>query len=173
MPVPLLSPSIHRWKIAFRRQLSNNKMARARSLALALPLPLSFPFAGLLCGLGQSNSSENAACIEEAKQNIPETPSQRATKPSDPPQRPRRSPRRRLLSSCLRKCAVAAVYLRNLIKRITKAAGEPEPESGLNRQYPCSMSLLHLLRPGHMPKVNWLAPAKAAIPQASSWLNIN
>lgn len=115
-------------------------MARARSTSLSLLLSLSLSPAGLLCGLCQSNSSEIAACIEEAKQNIPETPRKRATKLGDPPHhpqspqrpRPRPHPRVRLLSSCLRKCAVPAVYLRNLIKRITKTGGEPEP--GLNRR---------------------------------------
>lgn len=119
-------------------------MARARSTSLS-PSIFSLPPAGLLCGLCQSNSSEIAACIEEAKQNIPETPRKRATKLGDPPHhpqspqrpRPRPHPRLRLLSSCLRKCAVPAVYLRNLIKRITKTGGEPEPEQepepGLNR----------------------------------------
>lgn len=127
-------------------------MARARSASLSLSrsVSISLPLlAGLLCGLCQSNSSEIAACIEEAKQNIPETPRKRATKLGDPPYHPQRSrsrPRLRLLSSCLRKCAVPAVYLRNLIKRITKTGGEPEPdpepeqepepepESGLNRR---------------------------------------
>lgn len=109
-------------------------MARARSASLSLSLSASICLpllAGLLCGLCQSNSSEIAACMEEAKQNIPETPRKRATKLGDPPHHPRRSrPRSRLrvLSSCLRKCAVPAVYLRNLIKRITKTGGEPEPE---------------------------------------------
>lgn len=117
-------------------------MARARSTSLSLLLSLSLSPAGLFCGLCQSNSSEIAACIEEAKQNIPETPRKRATKLGDPPHhpqspqrpRPRPHPRVRLLSSCLRKCAVPAVYLRNLIKRITKTGGEPEPEPGLNRR---------------------------------------
>lgn len=126
-------------------------MTRTRSISLSMSLPFSRSLAGLLCGLCQSNSSEIAACIQEAKQNIPETPRKRATKLGDPPHHPQRPrpclrshphPRRRLLSSCLRKCAVPAVYLRNLIKRITKTGGEPapepgpeqEPEQGLNRR---------------------------------------
>jgi len=48
-----------------------------------------------------------------AKQNILE---KAAASVGNPPQCCR-------LSSCLRKCAVFVVYLRNLIKRITKVAG--------------------------------------------------